>query len=240
MKKLIAFFAALTIAALANAAPDEFRIVQRDSTDTFTYTRIVPPPNPFTQSSVLMFDQITGLPVLGAISGLTWDGTTLSAAAGVQADWTAAAGAAQILNKPALALVATSGSYSDLSNKPTIPTVSPFNFSQPTSRTIAVSTSYQASDVTKAAVIYPSLTCQNSTTLLASSACTAQVRMGASALTCSTGVPYTTLSATVNLGLVFTAANTIPSPILLPIGGYFIVCPTAGTFTTTAVEQSAG
>ena len=39
----------------------------------------------------------------------------------VNSDWNAASGVAQILNKPTLATVATSGSYSDLSNKPTIP-----------------------------------------------------------------------------------------------------------------------
>ena len=41
----------------------------------------------------------------------------------VNSDWNAVSGAAQILNKPTLATVATSGSYADLSNKPTIPTV---------------------------------------------------------------------------------------------------------------------
>lgn len=39
----------------------------------------------------------------------------------VNADWNAVSGAAQIFNKPILATVATSGSYNDLSNKPTIP-----------------------------------------------------------------------------------------------------------------------
>lgn len=38
----------------------------------------------------------------------------------VNADWDATSGAAQILNKPDLAAVATSGSYNDLKNKPTI------------------------------------------------------------------------------------------------------------------------
>lgn len=42
-------------------------------------------------------------------------------AAQVNADWEAASGVAQILNKPTLATVATSGLYNDLSNKPTIP-----------------------------------------------------------------------------------------------------------------------
>jgi hypothetical protein len=43
-----------------------------------------------------------------------------AASAQVSADWTATSGPATILNKPALATVATSGSYADLSNKPTI------------------------------------------------------------------------------------------------------------------------
>lgn len=44
-------------------------------------------------------------------------------AAQVNSDWDAVSGVSQILNKPSLATVATSGSYADLSNKPTIPTV---------------------------------------------------------------------------------------------------------------------
>jgi hypothetical protein len=42
-------------------------------------------------------------------------------AAQVNSDWNAASGVAQILNKPNLAAVATSGSYNDLADKPTIP-----------------------------------------------------------------------------------------------------------------------
>lgn len=39
----------------------------------------------------------------------------------VQSNWNATSGLAQILNKPTLATVATSGSYNDLSDKPSIP-----------------------------------------------------------------------------------------------------------------------
>ena len=39
----------------------------------------------------------------------------------VNSDWNAESGVSQILNKPALSIVATSGSYNDLLNKPTIP-----------------------------------------------------------------------------------------------------------------------
>ena len=44
-------------------------------------------------------------------------------AAQVQTDWNASSGMGVLLNKPNLATVATSGSYTDLSNKPTIPTI---------------------------------------------------------------------------------------------------------------------
>ena len=43
-----------------------------------------------------------------------------AASAQVSADWAATSGPAAILNKPALATVATSGSYVDLTNKPTL------------------------------------------------------------------------------------------------------------------------
>ena len=65
-----------------------------------------------------------------AVGGLTVDATNkhkiiASAidipAEQVNADWNATSGKAKILNKPTLATVATSGSYNDLSNKPTIP-----------------------------------------------------------------------------------------------------------------------
>lgn len=41
----------------------------------------------------------------------------------VNADWSSASGVTQILNKPSLATVATSGSYNDLTSKPTIQTI---------------------------------------------------------------------------------------------------------------------
>ena len=50
-------------------------------------------------------------------------GIESGAEANVNADWNAASGDAQILNKPSLAAVATSGAYSDLTGTPTIPTV---------------------------------------------------------------------------------------------------------------------
>lgn len=58
-----------------------------------------------------------------------WDGVywrristdTIGVAVQVPSDWNATSGVSQILNKPSLAAVATSGSYSDLIDKPSIP-----------------------------------------------------------------------------------------------------------------------
>jgi hypothetical protein len=56
--------------------------------------------------------------ITGTYPNLTITG---AASAQVNSDWSASSGVAQILNKPSLAVVATSGSYNDLSSKPTIP-----------------------------------------------------------------------------------------------------------------------
>lgn len=59
--------------------------------------------------------------VLGVTDNQGSIGWVAQTPAQVNSDWNAASGAAQILNKPSLATVATSGSYADLSNKPSIP-----------------------------------------------------------------------------------------------------------------------
>ena len=116
-----------------------------------------------------------------------------------------------------------------------------FNFGVPAARTVAVSTAYQAADPTKAANISISPSCTNTTSLVAASACTMTVRQASTAaLSCSTGTIVKTWSSTIALGLVITQGNTFPFDIKLPIGGYFVLCPTAGTFTISAVDQSAG
>jgi len=54
-------------------------------------------------------------------SSVAWETFPTIPAAQVNADWNATSGLAQILNKPTLATVATSGEYGDLSGLPTIP-----------------------------------------------------------------------------------------------------------------------
>ena len=60
---------------------------------------------------------------VNSVSPVNGNVTLSIPAAQVNSDWNAVSGVTQILNKPNLATVATSGSYNDLSNKPTIPTV---------------------------------------------------------------------------------------------------------------------
>jgi hypothetical protein len=50
-------------------------------------------------------------------------GTPTIPAAQVNSDWAAVTGVSQVLNKPVLSTVATSGNYNDLTNKPVIPSV---------------------------------------------------------------------------------------------------------------------
>lgn len=262
MKNLLVLLLTLAIGS-AFADPNSMVLTQRNPADNGNLTRVMTVP---TVKSLWFYDPVSQLPSYVTLgSGLTfssgmlamtsaavnadWNATSGLAqilnkptipASQVNSDWAAVSGIAQILNRPTLATVATSGSYADLTGKPTIPTVTAFNFSQPAVRSLALSTSLQATDTTKAAVLYPSYACTNSTTVLAASGCTMQVRMGSSALTCSTGTVYYTQSLTVGLGLLITQASTNPVAIYLPIGGSFILCPTTGTFTVSAVEQSAG
>ena len=88
-------------------------------------------------------------------SSIAWSTFPSIPAAQVQTNWNATSGIASILNKPTLATVATSGSYSDLSGLPTIPnsqiqsdwtqsnsTSLDFIKNKPTLATVAISGSY--------------------------------------------------------------------------------------------------
>ena len=116
----------------------------------------------------------------------------------------------------------------------------PFNFGQPVARTLAPNTSYQALDPARAAIVTISAACTNTSTLLASSACTVQIRQAASGATCSTGLVTMTWTSTVQLGVALTQNSGASMDVKLPIGGSFAVCVVAGTFAVSAIEQSAG
>ena len=76
------------------------------------------------------YNDLTNKPTIPDISGLQTklDGIAAGAEVNVQSDWneTTTTSDAYIKNKPTLATVATSGSYNDLTNKPTIPSVDGF------------------------------------------------------------------------------------------------------------------
>lgn len=186
---------------------------------------------PLTGNPSAFLTSITSGNVTGALGFTPYDATNPSA----------------YISRTGISLTTTgtgAASYNSTTGALNVPntTYSPpvFNFGFPAARTLAVSTSYQAVDNTKSAIIIPSYACQNATQILAASGCTIQVRMHTSAVTCSTGTVYYTQSLTVNLGLLLTQNSTNPVQINLPPGAFFIMCPTAGTFTITAVEQASG
>lgn len=119
-----------------------------------------------------------------------------------------------------------------------------FNFGLPVARTLAVSAAYQASTSTKPAIITVSPVCTAALTLSGGGTCTLQARIGAAGLTCSTGTVVATWTngntGALTIGLALNQIIGSPYGINLPTGAYFVLCPTAGTFTITAAEQTAG
>lgn len=219
--------AALAGPAQAQVTPYAVQIFQVDPTGSFYYGRWFMPTSP-TTSHVLMYDGNIQQPKVGVIgAGLAWDGTTISAAAVPMGSITWSGTTSQYIRGD--------GSLA------TLPT-NTVNYGDPSARTLAMSTVYQATDPSKATVVTVSPSCTNTTTVLASSTCTMTVHQSSlSSVSCSTGTVVSTWNSAVPLGLVFTQTSGSPFDIKLGIGRYFIMCPVTGTFTvTTAVDQTIG
>jgi len=119
-----------------------------------------------------------------------------------------------------------------------------FNFGLPAVRTLALTTPYQATNPAKPAIVTVSPQCSASLTLAGGTTCTLQARIGVAPLTCSSGTVVATWTngntGALTVGLSLNQIVGAPYGINLPTGASFILCPTAGTFTVTAAEQSAG
>lgn len=104
------------------------------------------------------FILVTDDPVTGECLYLSDGAIWLPQRSGVQADWNATSGLAQIANKPSLATVATSGAYGDLSGRPTIPgatQAATLTTDSTGSATWTYGTSYAAVPVIEALAISP-------------------------------------------------------------------------------------
>jgi hypothetical protein len=150
----------------------------------------------------------------------------------VNSDWNAGSGVSQIQNKPTLATVATSGSYTDLSSKPTIPSV--VTLSAPNTRSLALATAYQATDNTKAAIVTVTLTSTASITLTTGTTISGEIRMGSTtAVATGTGTAvagYTnSITGTLVVGANISTASNQVITFALPAGQYFAVRQTAGS-----------
>ncbi len=266
MKKIL--FALLMLAVgIAQAVPYQVRVNQKDVSDAFFNARDMVNPSGG-QNGVFVYNGTAQLPQFFTLgTGLQFNGSTIESSvpagpqgpAGPAGDTgpqgptgpTGATGpqGAQGDVGPTGATGATGATGSTGPTGPTGPQgatgpVGPQGnpgltaFGFPAARTLSVSTSYQAVDNTKPSILTISAGCTNATTVLAASACTLQVRMHTAAVTCSTGTVYATWSSTYALGLLLTNASISPMQLNLPAGAFFILCPTAGTFTINAVEQA--
>lgn len=115
MKRILLTF--LLLSGLAHGAAYDVAVEQRNVTNNGWVTRLMnsPPTN-----GLLMYNTVTLLPQwVTTAGGLTLSGTTLIGTE--QADWASNTGTSRILNRPALAVVATTGAYGDLTGTPTIP-----------------------------------------------------------------------------------------------------------------------
>jgi hypothetical protein len=121
-----------TIEINVQAAVDEVQIIANPNNYVVNINRIIGEQvqSDWEQKDDQAPDYIKNKPTIPTLtSALTNDGsnginpfiTAADVTPQVNSDWNAVSGIEQILNKPTLATVATSGSYTDLSNKPTIP-----------------------------------------------------------------------------------------------------------------------
>ena len=139
---------------------------------------------------------------------------------------------ASLTGKPALATVATSGSYADLLNKPVIP--AGFLLAVPVARVITLATAYQATDTTKASFVTVNITATSSISLSGTSNNEGGVWIGSTNAVASgtgnqVGAYKNALGGTLVVGLTVTSAQTQPYSFMLPAGWFWAVRQTVGT-----------
>lgn len=229
MKRFFAFIL-LCLSVAVQAAPWDLTMSQYDQFGTGLIPRLLPLPAS-SAPGLVAYDPGTNRPVLWAPdSSITISGGSIGVST---------ATLNSKFNQPA----GTTGQYvrgdGSLATFPSLPAA--FDFGYPSARSLSVSTSYQATDPSKAAIVTVSPQCVNSTTVIAASACTMQVRVHNTTASCASGTVIATWTSTYALGLLLTNTSGSPIDIKLPAGAHFILCPTAGTFTiNAAVDQSAG
>jgi hypothetical protein len=201
-------------------------VLKRNAADNGTEQLLVGPPG---SPGFLTFDPNS--PTFTTLDGtLTLSSNVLSVTnAAVNADWNAGSGLAQILNKPSLATVATSGSYNDLTNKPTIPSISSRSFSY---QTRALNTCFQVSSTRDAFVSY-AVDIQTSLSLTSGQQGTVYLRTYTNA-GCTTGAQELTRFVNGQTG-VLTAGLSLSQNVtgtlngIVPAGAYVQIVPENNT-----------
>lgn len=247
MKKLfsaffLAFLSLFVSSAKAQLPPNGIYVMQADSAGQYFWGRYFTP-SVATDSYFLMYDGGTGMPKMGALgSALSWNGTTLDIGSLSQSQVTglvsSLAGKFSIPTCPVTQYIRGDGTCA------TLPTAPSINYSLPAARTVAVTTSYQATDPTKPAIISISPQCTAAMTISGGSTCSLDLRVHSTTATCSNGTVTATWTngntGTLTIGLALNQLVGSPYSLNLPISGRFILCATSGTWTIQAAEQSVG
>lgn len=259
MKRLAALLVGLLLTATAQAqfTANALRINQRGPLNDGFYARDI---MPTVTDGILILNTTTMLPELVTLgSGLQISSGALSAtaAAQVNSDWNAVSGVAQILNRPTLATVATTGAYADLSGRPSLATVATsgaYNDLSGRPTLAAIATSGSASDLasgTVPAARLPALAISQTTGLQAAldakfatpSGTTAQyVRGDGTLATLPAPGTGTVTSITAGTGLsggTIITSGTISLPSTGTAGAYSGVIP-AGSYVRLRTENNTG
>lgn len=189
-------------------------------------------------------------PATGIIGGPgRWNKIAIDVFPQVAADWNASSGAAYILNKPSIPTdpinsdwTASSG-LAQILNKPNIPGA--IIVGNPNSRSVSLSTAYQATDITKSAIITLNLISAPSITLGGGTTNIGEVRIGTNNSVSSgggtaVGAYRSSLTGTLVLGVAITMDSVNTITFALPAGWYFAVRQTTGSglAVTSAFDQS--
>lgn len=265
--KNIVILALIFASSVVFAGANDVIIPQRNSLNNGTINNTMPQPP---SNALFMYDPVAKVPLLVTLgNGIQRSGSTLvaSGASQVNSDWNAISGVAQILNKPVLAAVATSGQYADLSGKPTIPAAqvnadwnstsgpsqilnkpvipSPLSVGSPITRAMALGTAYQCTNTARPCIF--SITLQSQALVSAGLNVTSEaaITIGpTSGVATGTGINIqwfkNNMGAGLGLSLQVNKLDASGYTVIIPAGWYIAVRQTSGSGVqvVSAFDQS--
>lgn len=146
---------------------------------------------------------------------------------------------------PGISVTSVNGYWPDASGNVTVPFTGAV-IGAPTSRTLSLSTAYQATDPSKSALVSINIASTPTLTISGGQTNTAKIYIGATTAVASgtgTAVAYNinSLTGTLVIGVTINAGSTVTVPVFLPPGYYFAILQTSGAVSiTSAFDQPIG